>query len=154
MATLQATTASNWPQIDPDSVEEVEAIIAEYDFFGTHDSLTVSVSEPDNEDSEPHLNLYGYASFEASKPVTDQDGSVADREYGHTEEFLTRLAPHLEEQLVVETVGFEKCRFPLLAGQWIAWPDGTVTYNSFDHSPEKPDVDDVDETDAISESSA
>lgn len=138
MATLQATTASNWPEINPDAVEAVEKIIADYDFVGNFDELTVTAADPDDEDTNPHLEIYGYASFDATKPVTDEGGSVVDREYGHTEKFLERIAPHLEEQLVVETVGFEKCRFPLLAGQWAAWPDGTVIYNSFDHSPDKP----------------
>lgn len=160
MATLQATTASNRPQIDPDAVEEVEAIIAEYDFVGNFDRLTVGISEPDDENSKPHLELYGYASFDASKPTTDDDGSLVGYEYGHTEAFLERLAPYLKEQLVVETVGFEKCRFPLLAGQWVAWPDGTVTYDSFDHSPAKPtdsdpDIDEAaDSLNSASESSA
>lgn len=39
---------------------------------------------------------------------------------------------------MIETVGHEKCRFPLLAGQWSVWPHGTVQYKSFDHSPERP----------------
>jgi hypothetical protein len=155
MATLQATTASNHPTVDPDAVETIEAIIDDYDFYGNFDSLTIGVVEPDQEDAEPYLELYGYAAFEATKPILDEDGSVVDREYHCTEEFLERLAPYLAEQVVVETVGFEKCRFPLLAGQWAAWPDGTVTYNSFDHAPENPTVESAaEDTDATSESSA
>ena len=46
---------------------------------------------------------------------------------------------------VVETIGHEKCRFPLIAGQWTAWPDGTVQYDSFDHQPDKPTIDDESE---------
>jgi hypothetical protein len=143
MATLQATTASNWPHINPDGVAAVEAIIADYDFIGAHDTLTVTVTDPTDEDP-PSLKVAGYASFDVSKPLTDDEGTVVDREYCYTEEFLERISPYLEEQLVVETVGFEKCRFPLLAGQWVAWPDGTVVYNSFDHSPDKPTATDSD----------
>jgi hypothetical protein len=137
MATLYPTTASNWPHVASDAVEEVEAIIADYDFTGGNDSLTVSVVDPTDEETTPHLELYGHACFDVSKPIADGDELGIEHEYGYTEEFLERLAPHLEEQLVVETVGFEKCRFPLLAAQWVAWPDGTVVYNSFDHSPDK-----------------
>ncbi|MFA9517028.1 hypothetical protein ACERIT_07400 [Halopenitus sp. H-Gu1] len=155
MATLQATTASNHPTVDPDAVEAIESIVEDYDFYGSFDSLTIGVVEPDREDADPYLELYGYASFEATKPILDENGSAVDREYHCTEKFLERLAPHLEDQLVVETVGFEKCRFPLLAGQWSAWPDGTVTYNSFDHAPENPTVESAaEDTDATSESSA
>lgn len=151
MATLQASTASNWPEIDPGAVEAVEEIIADYAFVGNFDDLTVIAADHDDEDTKPHLEVYGYACFDATKPVTDEDGRVVDREYGYTEEFLERLAPHLEEHLVVETVGFEKCRFPLLAGQWVAWPDGTVIYNSFDHSPDKPTDDGEDVNGAANE---
>ena len=155
MATLQATTASNHPTVDPDVVEAIEAIIDDYDFYGSFHSLTIGVVEPDQEDADPYLELYGYVAFEVTKPIFDEDGSVVDRTEYCTEEFLERLAPHLEEQLVVETVGFEKCRFPLLAGQWVAWPDGTLTYNSFDHAPENPSEESATETsDAPSESSA
>jgi hypothetical protein len=163
MATFQGITASNNPCIDPDAVEDVEAIIADYEFVGAVGTLTVAAIDPANEDAPayvdddaaPHLVCYGGASFDASKPVTDDDGHVIDHEYDCTEEFLTRLAPHLTEQLVVETVGFEKFRFPLLAGQWVAWPDGTVAYDSFDHSPKKPvDSDTDDKVTHPSESSA
>lgn len=140
MATLQATTASNWPAVDPDSVDTIETIIADYAFIGNWENLTVAVEE--SRDGDPYLVVYGYAAFEATKPIYDDDGTVVDREYDCTEEFLERVAPHLEEQLVVQTVGFEKCRFPLLAGQWAVWPDGPVHYESFDHAPSKPDVTD------------
>lgn len=145
MATLRAITASNWPQIDPDAVDAIEAIIDDYGFHGTFDKLTVTVASSDEDDEDPHLEVYGYAAFEATKPLTDKHGTPIDREYSYTEKFLQRLAPHLQEPLVVETVGYETCRFPLLAGQWVAWPDGTVAYNSFDHLPNKKSTDTSDD---------
>jgi hypothetical protein len=93
-----------------------------------------------------------YASFDPSKPIYD-DGERVDREYGHAEEFLERIAPHLEERFVIETIGHEKARFPLLAGQWSVWPDGTIQYDSFDYSPEKPDSSEQDDrSDSVGES--
>ena len=136
MATLQTTTASNWPAIASAAVAEVEAIIDEYAFVGNWEDLTIAVRE--SEDDDPCLALYGYAAFEASKPILDDNDDPIDREHGYTEEFLERLAPHLEDPLVVETIGHEKCRFPLIGVQWTAWPDGTVQYDSFDHQPDKP----------------
>jgi hypothetical protein len=135
MATLRATTSSTWSRVDPDATDHIDAIVADYDFWGAHEELTIDLHE--NSDGDTVISIHGYAAFEASKPVPAEDGSVADREHGYTEEFLQRLAPHLEEQLVIETVGHEKCRFPLLAGQWSVWPDGTVQYESFDHGPER-----------------
>jgi hypothetical protein len=136
MATLQATTTSDPAQLDPDSIDTVEDIVGDYDFVGIHADLTVDVSESDGE-TAPTLSIHGHATFEATKPIRDDDGTVVDREHGQTEEFLERLAPHLQEPFVVETVGHEKCRFPLLASQWTVWPDGTVQYDSLDHNPDK-----------------
>lgn len=143
MATLQATTSSTWSRIDPNAKEQIKAVVEEYDFWGAHDELNIDVKE--DSDGDTIISIYGYASFDPSKPIHDEDGTVVDREYGHDEEFLERIAPHLEEQLVIETVGNEKSRFPLLAGQWCVWPDGTVQYESFDHSPEKQETTDQDD---------
>ncbi|EMA56751.1 hypothetical protein [Halococcus thailandensis] len=137
MATLQAATSSTWNRVDPTAKDWIEAIAEEYDFWGAFDELTIDVKE--NSDGDTIISIFGYASFDPSKPIHDEDGAVVDHEYGHAEEFLERIAPHLEEQLVIETVGYEKCRFPLLAGQWCVWPDGTTQYDSFDHSPDKPE---------------
>ena len=136
MATLQAATSSTWSRVDPTAKDRIEAIAEEYDFWGAFDELTIDVKE--NSDGDTIISIFGYASFDPSKPIHDEDGAVVDHEYGYAEEFLERIAPHLEEQLVIETVGYEKCRFPLLAGQWSVWPDGTTQYDSFDHSPDKP----------------
>ena len=137
MATLQATTSSTWSRVDPTAKDRIEAIADEYSFWGAHTEVNIEVKE--NSDEDTIISIFGHAAFDPSKPICE-DGSVVDHEYGQAEEFLKRIAPHLEEQLVVETVGFEKCRFPLLAGQWSVWPDGTVQYDSFDHSPDKPET--------------
>lgn len=142
MATLQATTSSTWSKVDPDATDQIESIIDKYDFWGIHTEVNVEVK--DNRDDETIISIYGHAAFDPSKPIHDEDGSVVDREHDYAEEFLKRIAPHLEEQLVIETIGHEKTRYPLLAGQWVVWPDGTVQYNSFDHSPEKPESSDQD----------
>lgn len=143
MATLQCTTSSTWSRVDPNAKEQIEAIADEYGFWGAHDELNIDVTE--NSDGDTIISIHGDASFEPSKPIHDEDGSVVDREHGYAEEFLKRIAPYLQEQLVIETVGHEKCRFPLLAGQWSVWPDGTIQYDSFDHSPEKSETTDEDD---------
>lgn len=142
MATLQATTSSTWSRVDPTAKDQIEAIADEYSFWGAHAEVNIEVKE--NSDGETIISIYGYAAFDPSKPIYE-DSERVDEEYGYAEEFLERIAPHLEEQLVIETIGHEECRFPLLAGQWSVWPDGTVQYPSFDHSPEKPETSDQDD---------
>jgi hypothetical protein len=112
--------------------------------LGAHEELAIDLNE--NSDGDTVLSIHGYATFDVSKPIHAEDGSVVDREQGYTEEFLERIAPHLEEQLVIETVGHEKCRFPLLAGQWSVWPDGTIQHESFNPGPEKFETTDDSET--------
>lgn len=39
--------------------------------------------------------------------------------------FLEEIAPHLEEPLEIQVVGFEKCRYPHLAQSWrVSYKDG------------------------------
>jgi hypothetical protein len=147
MGILKLTTSSNQCRVDPNSKDQIEAIADGYDFCGEHDELNIDVKE--NSNGNAIISIRGYASFDPSKPICAEDDSVINREHGYAEEFLKRIAPHLEGQLVIETVGHEKCGdrsdFPLLAGQWSVWPDGTVQYESFDHSPERPEADDEDD---------
>jgi hypothetical protein len=142
MATLKPTTSSTWSNVDSDAKDQIEAIADEYNFQGANGEVVIDVKEDSGGDTV--ISIHGYAAFEPSKPIHNEDGEYIDEEYGYTEEFLKRIAPHLEGQLVIETVGHEKCRFPLLASQWSVWPDGTVQCESFDHDPEKPETSDED----------
>jgi hypothetical protein len=48
------------------------------------------------------------------------------------EELMLAVAPYLEGPWVIQCVGAEKCRFPLVACAWRAEPGGTeVQYNGF-----------------------
>lgn len=129
METLRVTSSTK-SRVEPAATDHIEAIAAEYDFWGAHEELAIELNEDANGDTV--ISIRGYAPFEASKPVRAEDESVADREHGCTEEFLERIAPHLEEQFVIETVGHDRCDFPLFADQWSVWPDGTVIHNQFE----------------------
>jgi hypothetical protein len=142
MATLKLTTSSTWSNVDPDAKDQIEAIADEYNFQGANGEVVINVNE--DSDGDTVISIHGYATFDPSKPIRNEDGEYVDEEHGYAEEFLGRIAPHLEEQLVIETVGHEKCRFPLLASQWSVWPDGTVQYESFNHDPEKLEAGDED----------
>ena len=48
---------------------------------------------------------------------------------------MKQIAPFLAEPLVVQSVGFVNCRFPVSACEWRIVPEGTVLeINHFKHS--------------------
>ncbi|TKX37067.1 hypothetical protein EXE51_08325 [Halorubrum sp. CGM5_25_10-8B] len=165
MATLQVSTTSNVPTVDPDRVDELRSFLDEW-LLGTgpFDTLTVDVVEPDRdpdtgERPPPYLVLYGYASFgpvhrptvrhaayEQLDAASDLEGlSDADREalidaetedlvydyqHEHTEDFLRELVAYLVEPFIVQTAGYEKCRFPLVGYQYSVDLDGEIDHVS------------------------
>lgn len=142
MTAPQATTASTGGKVDPDAEDEIAAIADEYNFAGTHEPVTIEVRE--NSDGDSVLSIYGYAPFRLSKPIYE-DGEWVDEEFGYAEEFLEQIAPFLEEKLVVDTISHDGNHYPLMAHQYIVWPDGTVKHNHFERGsditkPPEPDT--------------
>jgi hypothetical protein len=129
MSNPQSATASTGGQVDPDAEPEIAAIADEYNFAGTHETVTIEVRE--NSDGDSVLDIYGYAPFRLSKPIYE-DGEWLDEEFGYAEEFLKQIAPFLEEWLIVDTIGHDENDYPLRAHQYIVWPDGTVKHNHFE----------------------
>jgi len=97
------------------------------------------------------LHIYGYGDFSVP-PLVDEknaDGEVVGQEPDYDNNdctaFMEGLKPFLaktahgtgkhkqEYLLVVQTVGHEKCRFPLCAGEWVLRPSGKVEFNGFKH---------------------
>lgn len=107
MATLQAATTSNGAFVtDPQIVRQ----LCENHCIGT---LNWEVDE------DRELSIWGYDSFEVygarENGLPDYDGGIV------TQEFLRSLADHLEsgEELDIQTAGFTKCRFPVLAKRYV-----------------------------------
>jgi len=160
MATLQHITASNAPTVDPERVDELREFLDEWLIgTGSFDDITVKIGNPErNPDSgeadPPQLMLYGYASFSPAhrptvreavledlgddlhederKAVIDAETEdlVYDYQHEHTEDFLRELAAYLTEPFIVQTAGYEKCRFPLVGYQYTVDPDGEITHVS------------------------
>jgi hypothetical protein len=113
MATLQAVTTSTGAIVsNPQAVRE----FCESHCFGT---LNWEVTE------DGELTIWGYDDFEVYEALDDglpdYDGGIV------THEFLRTLADDLEpdEELDIQTAGFTKCRFPVLAKRYVVC-DGEV----------------------------
>jgi len=111
MATLQAATTSTGAIVsDPQAVRE----LCESHCFGT---LNWEVTD------DGELTIWGYDDFEVYEArengLPDYDGGIV------THEFLRDLATHLEagEELDIQTAGFTKCRFPVLAKRYVVRSD-------------------------------
>lgn len=106
-----ATTASSGAKVT--EVDEVERLIKRYRF----PEMTVGV------DSGGNFFLYGYDWFVAY----DKDDEHYEEEL--TEEFLEELKGFIKpgETLIIQSVGYEGCMFPLAAWQ------GIVTNESITH---------------------
>lgn len=115
MATLQAATTSTGAVVtDAQAVRQ----LCEAHCFGT---LNWEVDE------EGELILWGYDSFEVYEARED---GLPDYEGGLvTHEFLRTLAGYLEpnEELDIQTAGFTKCWFPVLAKRYVI-RDGEVLH--------------------------
>ncbi|WP_139171182.1 hypothetical protein [Halorientalis regularis] len=57
---------------------------------------------------------------------------ITSQEPADAEQFLTDIAPHLQERCVVQTVGHDKARFPLLARQDAVSANGKYYGDSLD----------------------
>ncbi|MFC4552367.1 hypothetical protein [Halorussus sp. GCM10023401] len=115
MATLQAATTSTGAVVtDAQAVRQ----LCEAHCFGT---LNWEVDE------EGELIIWGYDAFEVYEARED---GLPDYEGGLvTHEFLRTLAGYLEpnEELDIQTAGFTKCRFPVLAKRYVI-RDGEVLH--------------------------
>lgn len=115
MATLQAATTSTGAIVsDSQAVRQ----LCESYCFGT---LNWEVTE------EGELTIWGYDSFEVyearNNGLPDYDGGIV------THEFLRQLAEYIDgdEELDIQTAGYTKCRFPVLATRYVI-RDGEVLY--------------------------
>ncbi|WP_135827279.1 hypothetical protein [Halorussus ruber] len=107
MATLQAATTSDGVTVtDAQAVRE----LCESYCFGT---LEWEVDDNDR------LSIWGYDAFEV---YGRRENGLPDYEAGQrTHEFLRALATYVEEgdELDIQTAGFTKCRFPVLAARYV-----------------------------------
>ncbi|SFL64378.1 hypothetical protein SAMN04487950_4475 [Halogranum rubrum] len=115
MATLQAATTSTGALVT--DAQAVRQLCENY-CFGT---LNWEV------DQDGELTIWGFDDFEVYEA---QEDGLPDYEGGvMTQEFLRTLADYLQpdEELDIQTAGFTKCRFPVLATRYVI-REGEVMY--------------------------
>lgn len=143
MANYNGVTASTTGIIKKGKVEECQEYLNGWGFTGDGEIKT-EIGIKDRT-----LNIYGYDDFDphtlATKDDPDNYIEVGDINYEDGkdgEDFLMGLAPFLEpigEQdgkeflMVVQSVGYEKCRFPLGSVECVLFADGTVGFTNFKH---------------------
>jgi hypothetical protein len=144
MATFVATTASNAPLLK--DVEGVTKVMEQY-FW---DDEVAPVIQTDR--GQPCLAIHGYgwpASWRIPDGVSKDDFEpdyAVDSSDGF-EQFLKAVALFLTEPLIVQSVGFFNCRFPVSACEWRIVPGGSeIEINGFKHS-----LDDREDTISASE---
>lgn len=109
MATLHCVTSST--RVEVKEPEAVKDLLEQY---------TGIPEKTEIEDGQ--LWIIGYTSFHPRR----------DGEPDATAEFLHRLQPLLEDELVIQTVGNEKIRFPLVACQFRVHPEDGVFYSDLE----------------------
>ena len=140
MATFMATTACNGPRLKD---AEAAAKVLERFYWEGEGDIEVTITM-DSSDGQAHLMLYGYdwpGAYKIPDNVSrDEFEPNYDIEsYDGFQEFLRDIAPHLADPLTVQSIGSEKCRFPLAACEWHILPgDSKIQVNDFQHSLDEP----------------
>ena len=115
MANFEAVTSSNTVELN--DVNKYNMLMEKYRW----------ICDVDGRLDGTFLTIFGYDwPFVELSPVED-DYDDNDR----FDEFLAELAPLLKTPLIIQSIGAEKCRFPLDAMQVIVYPDGKIEWFDF-----------------------
>lgn len=123
MANFDATTASNGPLIIPGHESELQKILSRY-YIEAEDGPMAHIEGG-------RLHIYGYGWFNAYKMMEEEGTTdiIPDYDNEASQEFLKTIQPHLAENLVIHSIGNEKCRFPLSAMSiTVSAGKGRITY--------------------------
>jgi len=145
MADYMGTTASSGAKIKKSKVKELEAYLAKWDLSAGEGGVSVDIRENNGKLS---LHVYGDDDFSPYLVVTKEQAEEDDNleegtpnfdEGSDCDGFVKGLAPFLDVSgkgkekflIVIQTVGNEKCRFPLGACEWVLLPNGKLKTNGF-----------------------
>lgn len=119
MANFEARTASSGARIQTDKEQDVDALLARYNFSS---ELIVAVERG-------VLYVYGYDWLYAERVLEGDDDLDQENCF---DDFLKELAPMLSEPLLIQSIGAEKCRFPMAAVEVLVKPSGELVWAGFD----------------------
>ena len=143
MATFEGRTASSGPGVRAENADAVRAVLARYRLRceGVEVGLAPEEKSRDGQrvpTGRYRLYFHGYDTPDVWRPEEgrDPEGEGFDWDEDGTadclEELMLAVAPYLEGPWVIQCVGAEKCRFPMVASEWRVEPGGTeVQYNGF-----------------------
>ena len=120
MANFEGVTTCNDVKIIEGKETEVAELIEKYTFNG---EMNVYV------DKSGYFQLHGHEFLYIAKNESDDPTEHTDID--GVQEFLTELAPFLADTLVIQSIGNEKCRYPLVAQEIVVYPSGLIQYGGF-----------------------
>ncbi len=122
MANFIGTTVSNEAIVKADKLKDLKKYLTTVTTAG-EDGELIHLEEYQG---KTVLTVYGYDFFSVQE-VKDEEN------YEYTpvdeEDFFKAIAPFLETELIVQSIGNEKCRY-VSGVEWKVTPGGKVEYNS------------------------
>jgi len=127
----EVTVNVETPLPDRETGEVGEPYLALYGYAGFHPIHRSSVREAVIEQFEETSEYGEFAETEREERIeAATDDLVYDYAGEHTDKFLTDVSVFLTEPLVVQSIGYEKCRFPLSGYQYSVTLDGKIDHVS------------------------
>ncbi len=125
MAEFEGVTASSGLKVPADKKAALQALIDQFSWG----ELTAEL-EP-TQDGSFSLEIWGYEFANVHPWTVDADGAKeVDYDRDGTDEFLTALRPYVPAggRFVLQSIGHEKCRFPLCGFTGIVTPEAVEYY--------------------------
>jgi hypothetical protein len=123
VANFLGVTASNGAEVKEDKIQELKEYLSAFATSGEEGEMVQIEEKP------PKIFIYGYGWFSVYK--MEEDDVIPNYDEEVTEEFLIGLARFLKEPLVIQCIGYTKCRFPLSAWECKIHPDGKLEQGGF-----------------------
>ena len=125
MGTFISITASSGARIKNGKEEKVKKLIGKYNFQTdgkSRDGLECQINNG-------IIKIWGYV-WPGFWVRPKNDKNYSDK-IDYFDEFLEKLAPFLEEDLIIHSVGYEKCTFPLASKEIKVTPHGVERGGKF-----------------------
>lgn len=156
MANFEGKTTSNGAKIKKSKKDELQNYINQFDFecgsmgelvycqITAYDELEIwgdnflSINKNEKSlvegiDYCEHRRQDDHGCIDCGNQLSNKE-TVLEEGTESIDEFLKGLVPFLEEELVIQCIGAEKCRFPFSAWEVKVEPNGKITERNFKFS--------------------